>query len=256
MQLRLVSNAFLIKTILFVYTWKAVSDALQLPGDIQKCYFGDDKCIAESTNQYLRKYGKGNIDLGLPPFDNLPIDDITLINSPGPLWISYKLKNQRLKGFENATITGITGFNRQPEMNKMIIELKIPSLVCHGDYELRGRGVILYTNSSGSTKSDLQNVRLKLNIKNFIEYRKNRRYLKVYGVSTQIELDRWILTADNLFKENTDLTLLLNRVINENWIEFWNEIEATILPVYTKSILNIVNNIIYNIPYDELFLTH
>ncbi|XP_017958927.1 circadian clock-controlled protein-like [Drosophila navojoa] len=243
------------KTIILICTWKAFSYALRLPDDIKKCYFGDDKCIVASTNQYLRRYGKGNANLGLPPLDDFQVDDITLINSPGPLWISYKLKNMRLKGLENATIISISGFDRQPEMNKMIIELRTPSLVSQGTYELRGRGVILYTNSSGSTHSDLQNVHLTLNVKSFIEYRQNRRYLKIYGVTTKIDLDRWILTADNLFKENTDLTLLLNRVINDNWIEFWNEIEETILPVYTKSILNVVNNIIQQIPYDELFLT-
>ncbi|XP_032293364.1 protein takeout isoform X1 [Drosophila virilis] len=222
--------------------------------DIEKCHFGDGKCIAKSTNQFIRRYAKGDAKIGLPSFDNIEVDDITLINSPGPLWISYTLKNQVLKGFENATIISLSGLDREPELNKFEVKLKIPSLVMHGNYELRGRGIIVYTNSSGSTKSDMQNVRITITIKGFIEYRNKKRYLKVYEMAPIFELDRWILSADNLFKENTDLTVLLNRVINERWVEFWNEIESTILPVYTRSFVNLINKFVQAIPYDDMFL--
>lgn len=60
--------------------------------------------------------------------------------------------------------------------------------------------------------------------------------------------------ADDLYKENTDLTVVLNRVVNENWLEFWNEVEATVLPVYSKSISKIFDNLMATVPYDDMFL--
>ncbi|XP_034478015.1 uncharacterized protein LOC117784398 [Drosophila innubila] len=148
----------------------------------------------------------------------------------------------------------MSGVEREPELNRLEVQLKIPRLVLQGNYEFKGRGIIVYTNSSGITHSDLQNVTINCSLKGFIEYRNNKRYLKLYEISPQIELDRWILWADNLYKENTDLTVVLNRVVNENWREMWNEIEPTILPSYSRSILKIINKLMLTVSYDDMFL--
>jgi len=63
------------------------------------------------------------------------------------------------------------------------------------------------------------------------------------------------LWADNLYKENTDLTVVLNRVVNENWREMWNEIEPTILPSYSRSILKILKKFMLTVSYDDMFLS-
>lgn len=60
--------------------------------------------------------------------------------------------------------------------------------------------------------------------------------------------------ADDLYKENTDLTVILNQVVNENWLEFWNEIEPTILPVYGRSIYRIIARVMETVAYDDMFL--
>ncbi|KAM8713718.1 hypothetical protein ACLKA7_013959 [Drosophila subpalustris] len=230
--------------------------AVELPKDIKKCRFGNHPCIINSTNELIRRYSKGIAEVGLEPFDNIKIEDITLINSPGPIYIYYKLIDQFLKGFENATVTNITGFEQNPELSHMEINLKIPRLVLQGSYELQGRGLIVYTNASGLTHSDLQNVRVSCSIKGFIEYRNNKRYLKIYDLVPHIEMDRWILWADNLYKENTDLTVILNRVVNENWLELWNEIQPTTLPAYSRSILKIINKFVQTVSYDDMFLSN
>lgn len=146
--------------------------------------------MKKSANQFIRKYAKGNPAIGLDPLNLVKIDDVSLINSPGPIWISYKLKNQMLRGFENFTMTNMSGFEYRPENTKMIIEGIVPRLIMEGEYEFQGRGLIVYSNTTGKTNSELLNVHLTASVKGYFIFRNNKRYFKIYDVVPQIKIDR------------------------------------------------------------------
>ncbi|XP_017836095.1 circadian clock-controlled protein-like [Drosophila busckii] len=220
----------------------------------EKCHYSDNSCMMSKANELIKRYGKGNSELGLKPLNAIAAEDVDIVNSPGAVYIHFILKNQVVYGFENASVTYLAGFDREPELGKLEIKLHIPRLLIRGNYDLLARGVLLNTNSTGTTTSDFQNVRLSSKIKAFIEFRNNKRYLKIYDLTPTMEIDRWILTAENIYKENSDLTLLLVRVINDKWLEFWNEVEPAIVPVHSRSIRKHINEFFDANSYDELFL--
>lgn len=67
---------------------------------------------------------------------------------------------------------------------------------------------------------------------------------------------RWIQWLENFFPENTDLTIAMNRIFNANWVEFWNELEKPILEVFTSVFLSMIEDIFYNVSYDDMFLSN
>ncbi|XP_034487321.1 protein takeout [Drosophila innubila] len=227
-----------------------------LPKNIKKCHYGDSKCIIRSMNDVIKHNPRGIPAIGMKPTDVVDIQDVELWNNDalGGVWFKFRLFNQVNYGFENTTITQIKGFGREPTSTTMEIHGQIPSLIHKGNYVTNGRVWLLELNSTGESYSDFQNFRFSLKLKVITEYRNNTRYLKIYELVPLVNMKRWILWLEDFFTENSDLTIYINRVFNENWLQFYNEMEPTILRAFKDVFTNMIEGIFDKIPYDELFL--
>ncbi|EDW59664.2 protein takeout isoform X2 [Drosophila virilis] len=227
-----------------------------LPNFIKKCRFGDSKCIIESMNAVIKRYPRGLAAMGMKPIDNVDIKDSEIWNNAevGGVWFKFKLFNQVNYGFENATITRIKGFGRDPTASTMEIHGRIPSLIHKGSYIANGRVWLIALNATGESTSDFQNLRFVLKLKVIPEYRNNKRYLKIYELVPIVNISRWIVWLDTLFPENMDLTITLNEVLNANWLEFWNELEPAFLSVFSSVFTGMIEDIFHKISYDDMFL--
>ncbi|XP_068158042.1 uncharacterized protein [Drosophila tropicalis] len=157
-------------------------------------------------------------------------------------------------GFENTTITKLIGFGKDPTTEYMEIHGNIPSLIHKGKYLANGQILLVHLNATGESTSDFQNFHFILKLKVRMEYRNNKRYLKIYELVPRVSLDRWIIWLEDFFPENSDLTTAVNKVINSNWVEFWNELEPAILDVFTDVFTHLVGDVFQKTPYDDLFL--
>ncbi|XP_034114990.2 uncharacterized protein LOC132786789 [Drosophila nasuta] len=243
----------LIAAVCFLY--KTVCSTV-LPSDIVKCHFGDSPCIIKSINDVIRKYPKGIPEIGLPPLDATELEDVSVLDSPyrGPIWLTFHMRDNVNKGFNNATVTHIEGFNRDPTIEPIVIKARIPRLVHEATYDMQGQWLILKANTTGKLQSDFQNIHFTLKIKIILEYRNNKRYLKVYELVPVVTLDRWIIWMNDLYKENTDLTIAVNRSFNKNWVEFWNGVEPGLLKAFSLAFTGILNKVLENVAYDDMFL--
>lgn len=221
-----------------------------------KCRFGDSACIVKSINDLIRRYPNGIPEIGLPPLDVIRLNDMPFLNSPdrGPIWLTFYTRDYVSKGFANATVTHVEGFNRDPTKEKLVIKVHIPRLVDEATYDMQGRVMLFRANTTGRLQSDFQNFKLTLIFKIILEYRNNKRYLKIYNLMPLISLDRWIIWLDDLYRENSDLTVALNGVFNDNWVEFWNDLEPKLLSAFGLAFSGMLNKIFENVSYDDMFL--
>ncbi|XP_030562353.1 protein takeout [Drosophila novamexicana] len=242
--------------IIVLHTLYETALGAQLPEDIKKCHFGDSKCLIGSINDLIKRYPKGIPEIGLPPLDFTRLEDVAILDKPtvGAVWLTFYTRDNVNRGFNNATITHVDGFSRDPTKNIMIIEAHIPSVIHEATYDMLGRYLLFVANTTGKLKSDFQNVHLKLTIKGVLEYRNNKRYLKIYELKPKVELDRWIVWFDNLYRENTDLTIAVNRAFNENWLEFWNGLEPGLMKSFAQCFTGMLNKVFENVAYDDMFL--
>ncbi|XP_060649427.1 protein takeout-like [Drosophila nasuta] len=229
---------------------------LTLPKGIQKCNYGDLKCIIESMNNVIKQFPKGIPAIGMIPTDVVDVPNLELWNNDesGGVWLKFQLFNQINYGFENTTITKLKGFGRDPTATTMEIHGQIPSLIHKGSYIATGRVGFTIINTTGESVSDFQHFQFTLKLKVITEYRNNTRYLKIYELVPIVKMKRWILWLDEFFKENSDLTLAVNKVFNAHWVEFYNEMEPSILDAFSKVFTSLIGGIFHKVPYDELFL--
>ncbi|XP_017874151.1 PREDICTED: circadian clock-controlled protein-like [Drosophila arizonae] len=235
------------------------SECSILPQHIKKCRFGNTTCIRDTANALIRNFPKGIPSVGLKPLDVVHVKDTVLINDrqEGVLWYFFQLLNQINYGFENTTIIDIKGFDEDPTSSKIIIKGQIPRLIYKGIYKAMGRLLwMVQINSTGESESEFLNFRFDFTLKVQTEYRNGKRYLKIYQLVPNVYVDRWIQWLENFFPENTDLTIAMNRIFNANWVEFWNELEKPILEVFTGVFLSMIEDIFYNVSYDDMFLSN
>ncbi|KAH8310728.1 hypothetical protein KR044_002755, partial [Drosophila immigrans] len=229
---------------------------LFLASDIVKCHYGDSHCIIKSINDVIRRYPKGIPEIGLPPLDESEMEDVSMLDSPhrGPIWLNFHMRDNVNKGFNNATVTHIQGFKRDPTKEPLVMKARIPRLVHEATYDMQGQWLLLKANTTGKLQSDFQNFHLTLTIKIILEYRNNKRYLKIYELVPLVTLDRWIIWLNDLYKENTDLTVAINRAFNENWVEFWNGVEPGLLKAFALAFTGLLKRVLENVAYDDMFL--
>ncbi|XP_030571471.1 protein takeout-like [Drosophila novamexicana] len=246
----------MISYVLAIHLLLIVFFCTALPDRIKKCRFGDEKCMVKSINDIIKKYPKGIPELGIKPIDVVDIKDTELLksNRTGFLWASVSLSNQINYGFENTTITSVKGFEKNPKASQIIISGRIPSLVHKGSFVANGHLWLVEMNLTGDSISEFQNMRFTLKLKVSLDFRNNKRYLNIYQLTPIVKIDRWILEMDSLFTENTDLTIILNRLFNQRWIEVWNEWEPSILDTFASVFIGMIKGIFNEIPYDDLFL--
>ncbi|EDV94869.1 GH23203, partial [Drosophila grimshawi] len=223
---------------------------------IEKCHFGDSKCLVRSINDFVRNYPKNAAEIGLPTLDAINVKDVSVPEKPNdaPIYLSFYFTNNVYKGFNNATITHVTGFNKNPTKDQIEIQARIPSLVHEATYHMQGRYLLFVANTTDKLLSDYQNLQLTITIKITLEYRNNKRYLKIYELVPKADLDRWIVWMDNLYRENTDLTIALNHIMNEHWVEFWNGVEPTILKNIATCLEGMLSKFFETVSYDDMFL--
>lgn len=145
-----------------------------------------------TMNDLIRRYPNGISEIGLAPLNVTQLDDISIVNRPNgaSVWLSFYLKNLTNMGFDNATITHVKGFNKDPSNSSMIINAYIPRLVHKGTYNMQSRILLFMANATGNFRSEFLNFRLKMLIKAVQEYRNNKRYLRIYELKPKVDLQR------------------------------------------------------------------
>ncbi|XP_016938404.4 protein takeout-like [Drosophila suzukii] len=240
-------------TWLFCYILNTISGA-ELPGDVQKCSFGNSTCLVRSINTLIKLHPKGIPAIGLPPLDSYHFPDTVVLDSPNrPIYLNFNMRDNVNKGFENTTVTHVEGFLREPNQKQILIKAHLPRLLHLATYDLEGRWLFCHK-TSGTLQSDFQDFRVTLTLKVILEYRNNKRYLKVYDLVPSIYLGRWIIWFDDLFKENFDLTVAMNAVFNRHWVEFWNELHPGLKKSFSNGFTTILNRVFENVAYDDMFL--
>lgn len=225
----------------------------------------------------LKSYPKGIPSLNIEPFDDFRPNDLQLWDTPrvGGNWITFRLRDQLISGCENATVIRVSGFEKDPTKTKNEIELRIPRIVHRSTYDMEMRWLsMVHANSSGPCYAEFQNVTLTLNLKVIVKFQKEKRYLKIYELVPEVQLGRSVifeinfvfrnrkyllscrfsLVLDDLYKENLDLTLAINRVYNENWIELWNDVEYNVVSTYSRKGAQLLDKIFATLSYDDMFL--
>uniref|UniRef100_A0A1A9ZDH2 Uncharacterized protein n=1 Tax=Glossina pallidipes TaxID=7398 RepID=A0A1A9ZDH2_GLOPL len=140
-----------------------------------------------------------------------------------PVNIDIVFTNNKIYGASKAMVTKVTGFG-EDLTNKHSITFKVHggvSLV--GDYIVSGKILILPIQGEGKSNLTLVDPTIRMEFSGTADEKNGDIYMKVTNFRVLIEPKSMIYKFDNLFNGDKALGDNMNKFLNENWKEIFNE---------------------------------
>ncbi|XP_023036566.1 circadian clock-controlled protein daywake-like [Drosophila willistoni] len=239
-----------ISCIFFIVAVIHLAQSYQLPPDAEKCKFSDGKCLTNLSNFLIKHYGKNEWpEVNISRLDAVNIPDVSVAQDDvkKAIWYQVKAKNLIAYGLENTTITKV-----KSNWDKKTVDIygKIPRLAAKLDYSLSTKFISFVFNATGHGTAEVQNFQFIIK-NNFVA---NNGFFKLYKVHVTTQIDRAIFDLTNTHSDNTDLAIVVNQLLNESWQEIWPEVKPIFENLLRENFIQIANNILSSIRYEDLFL--
>lgn len=131
--------------------------------NVKRCKFDDNECQLVAANVVFHSYFGGLDLLGLPSVDPLKIDKLDIAQGGNEsVKIDLKMRKAKLTGLSMAKMYKITGFQKDPEKNKLEMSFKTPLGTLTGPYSIKGQMLILPIAGKGNCTMKLENLDIHL----------------------------------------------------------------------------------------------
>uniref|UniRef100_A0A1A9UNH9 Uncharacterized protein n=1 Tax=Glossina austeni TaxID=7395 RepID=A0A1A9UNH9_GLOAU len=154
-----------------------------------------------------------------------------------PVNINIVWTNNKIIGLSNAVVTKVTGFG-EDLTKKHSIAFKVHggvSLV--GDYIVSGKILILPIQGEGKSNLTLVDPTFRIEFSGAAEEKNGDIYMKLRNFRLPIEPKSMIYKFDNLFNGDKALGDNMNKFLNENWKEIFNELVKFSPNIHMRNIL-------------------
>ncbi|KAJ3658225.1 hypothetical protein Zmor_009978 [Zophobas morio] len=226
---------------------------LKLPSGFHKCDTREsdfDRCLSQAIQGAIEQLKQPIDDYGLPqmePFTAPESARCELGNETDG--IRQKYYNYKISG-----LTKIVKTDAKLDYGKRTLTLTLfynKNVTFAFDYQMVGRIIVLYVNSTTTATSTIIKPTFKLTF-TLEEYKKNdEKYLKVVDTVFRMEGKTGAVVFQNLFN-NTRLNEDINIAISENWedsLEYW---QKSFPKVFSIPFENIFNKLLEQVPVTEL----
>ncbi|CAD7093430.1 unnamed protein product [Hermetia illucens] len=247
------TNSVILLVTIFLFV--NLVNCIDFPKDIPQCKNDDQSCLQQAIDEVVHNHFSGHRGLHLIPIDPLKIRSMLIAqNSESPVSITLKFTEFLLIGFKNMKVYSSSGFKKDIMNSNFEVDVKIPSLVLTGPYEIKGRVLVLPITGHGQSNLTLENVDAKIKLLGHPETKDGEEYFHLTKVKLDFDITRLRVNFENLFNGDKALGDNMNLFINENWKEIFAEINQSIAEAISEVLLIAIQGPFSAIPYRKLFL--
>ncbi|KAM7361517.1 juvenile hormone binding protein 15 [Cochliomyia hominivorax] len=227
----------------------------ELPPEIQKCKSSNnDECVARTIEEVIKLYPQGNPTFGMANMQAINLTDVVLskLNPNSPIQINIKFNKCTLYGLEKVKVLRAKGFSKKTK--KIFIDIFVPNLKLKGDYESKGKILLLPLNGRGNGEMAIMNATIKIEFDMDSEKRNDKIYYTIKDTKSKVETEKMIANLENILMDNPILSESINSVINENWKEVFMELHEDLEQII-KNVTNILlGDVLKELTEDDFFL--
>ncbi|XP_030747621.1 protein takeout-like [Sitophilus oryzae] len=231
-----------------------LSECAKLPSSWGRCHKSDkdfSTCLRKNVEDAIRKLRYPTPELGMNALDPLDIPELYIGQGKGPVNVAQHFKNVKLFGLTNVDVQKV---NVDFEKNQLVAQSTNPELRLQGDYDMKGRVLLLPIYGQGPCNVTLLNMKILHTLTWEKIQKKGKTFLKPVDFKVSMEPDRVIFKFDNLFDGQKELGDNINKVLNDAWDEVFGDVK----PGYEKSFglifKDLASRILTRVAEDEVFL--
>ncbi|XP_022179649.1 protein takeout-like [Myzus persicae] len=233
----------------------AAPTAVKLPKGFVQCKKSDPKlneCIKNSLKKAVPHLVKGVPSLGIYPVDPLRITQLGIDQGTGP--VSIKL-NFRDLDISNIGTVQIDEIYADLDNNNITLDVHFDKpITLDGNYDFKGKVIILPIIGDGLSKISLDNLRAKINVYLKPVVRNGNTYVDIKDIKLTFTTTRLHLKLDNLFKGDKALGNNMNVFLNENWKDILAELQTNFENALAAAFSGVAQQFFTRVPYNQVFL--
>uniref|UniRef100_A0A6P7G0V7 Uncharacterized protein LOC114334791 n=1 Tax=Diabrotica virgifera virgifera TaxID=50390 RepID=A0A6P7G0V7_DIAVI len=241
--------------IFFVNLFVDVLAVKNLPSYLPNCHRYDKKlnqCLLDATEKVKPYLAKGIPELNIPSFEPFIIPEINLEQGTNALNFKAKLLNTEIHGL---TKYKFTKFDFDVPNLQFFCDCQIQDLKLRGNYTVTGKILLAPIEGKGTFTASVDNCNATVYQKVTTEKRKNGlEFIVPVHTNSSISVSGPKANLKGLFDDNSELSGITNKVINDNVSELFEDLK----PVLEKILTGILEDLLLKalesqIPFDMLY---
>ncbi|KAJ3618238.1 hypothetical protein MTP99_006259 [Tenebrio molitor] len=225
----------------------------KLPPNFQKCNRNQPdlkECVLKAAQHAVNQLGKPYRSLNVPSLDPLTISEISIGAGQGKVSLEQNFKDCSLYGFNNMEVEQ---FEFDLEGRVLQVKGTFPKIIIKCQYQASGQILILPIKGQGKAELVLDN----LKIVDLLKYEEERKGDKAYMkfVESDLDIDPSLITFkfERFFSEDQSLADNVNKVMNDNWKEVFEDVKADYTEAVNRILLSLLNGFFSKVSIEEAF---
>ncbi|RZC36435.1 uncharacterized protein BDFB_009197 [Asbolus verrucosus] len=210
------------------------------------------KCVLEAAQDGVSQLTKPFPKLNLPSLDPIEVKEM-LVTSAGRtknFAVDQHYKNCQVFGLNKGEIYK---FEFDFEKRTLDAGATFPEIVMNCDYSFKGQVLLVPINGEGRSSIRLRNS----NSTGLLEYeevkRRRRTYPKFVSIKLRSKPELVSFNFENLFNGDKAMSDNANKMLNDNWQELYEDVEADYKKVVEEILLALLNNFFAKVSLEEAF---
>ncbi|KAB0792592.1 hypothetical protein PPYR_14551 [Photinus pyralis] len=228
--------------------------ALELPPDFPKCKRSDPKlndCMKTAIEGALKLMEKGLPEFKVEPIQPITVPSLTIGQGKGPVQVVQNYENFKIYNLPSAKVADLSSRLSDSEF-KMNITFLFKEVYLASQYKLNGKILLLPIVGEGDCTIKLMNAKVPMEMVGRFFEKKGVKYAEISDIKVHLGGDKVEFDFKNLFNGDPRLGPEMNRILNENWKEIFDDVKYAYDEAFGAIFKNIVNLIVRKVPYDEL----
>ncbi|XP_069683197.1 protein takeout-like [Periplaneta americana] len=230
----------------------AQAEVPQLPSYFKVCARSDPnlgECVVKSSREAIPNLVKGETIFNLPPLDPFEIKKLKLSHGQGRGQLNMTLRDVKLQGLKD---TYMLNYSHDFNKGHYSFLLTVPQLKVLGTYNVSGQILLLPIRGTGNINITL--VDTKCMVRNNFTMKKINGvdHIQLNSATVHMDPKRMYIYLDNLFNGDKRLGDEMNKLLDENWKEVFEEITPHIAASFLEVFRELTNAISKQFPFDIL----
>ncbi|KAL0281500.1 UNVERIFIED_CONTAM: hypothetical protein PYX00_002472 [Menopon gallinae] len=204
------------------------------------------QCNRETVQLIFSSLKDGYPDIGLVPLDPLNVTVIRLLQGNGPVSINATLNNVRIYGFSKTIVKSNKVYPQRGY--SFVTRLRIPSMRIEGDYNLRGRILLLPLIGRGDCWFEPRNMDAEVTHEVRVIQKDGYNFFNLTNLHIKYDIEGLKLRLNNLFNGAKQLEESTNTYLNANWRAASESLKGILSRTIADILIGILRKIFDNIP--------
>jgi len=233
----------------------AAPTAIELPKGFVQCNRNDPglgDCLKNALQSSIPHLVKGVPSLGLFPIDPLRITALGIDQGNGPVSIKLNFKDLDISNIGTVNINKIY---TDIDNNNITLDVDFKNPVTlDGNYDIKGKVMVLPITGEGMSKIMLDNLKAKINVYLKTVEKNGNTYYEIKDLILKFTVTKMHLKLDNLFNGDKALGNNMNIFLNENWREILGELQYNVEGALAAAFSGVASQFFKRVPANQIFL--